>query len=297
MKRIHPILTLSSLLLICGGIYASIGGTAQTYYQQYVSTLKDSSKSERDYFFPVLLENDREATLNTFATAVMKCDTSVLSRQRGIKLVGDSIPDFLASSKGQSSEEGIQMQVMNRFMVQKLMKRPNEIQILLDSRAFLGKDSPEDYTRAELALEKRKKSKTVPLPVSTQSKENLHANVKPNEQAEQAKLMDRCKSMITEKVNRNEVVILSEEYKAPIFGNNQLFKDDFLTEEERAYEYGFRFLIFCSAYPRAYAQMSPKVKNMMLTGNWYALYRFGKANLNPLNVQDQFARKQKMFQS
>jgi len=35
----------------------------------------------------------------------------------------------------------------------------------------------------------------------------------------------------------------------------------------------------------------------MLTGNWYALYRFGKANLNPLNVQDQFARKQKMFQS
>jgi hypothetical protein len=109
--------------------------------------------------------------------------------------------------------------------------------------------------------------------------------------------MKRCKKMITEKVNRNDVAFLSDEYKAPIFANNQLFRDDFLTEEERAFEYGFRFLIFCSAYPRAYAQMSPKVKTLVLTGNWFALYRFGKENLNPEKYPDQLARKQKMFQS
>jgi hypothetical protein len=297
MKKLNPILTLSSLLLLCGGIYASIGGTAQTFVEQFIITSEDSLKSERDYFFPVLLQDSREETLNSFASAVIKCDTSVISRQKGIRLVGDSISDFLISSKGGTNESGFQVYVLNRFMVGMLMKHPNEIQVLLDSRAFLGKDTPESYQAAERALEKKKKANTISLPVAAQSKENLHANVKPNEQAEEAKVMKRCKKMITEKVNRNDVAFLSDEYKAPIFANNQLFRDDFLTEEERAFEYGFRFLIFCSAYPRAYAQMSPKVKTLVLTGNWFALYRFGKENLNPEKYPDQLARKQKMFQS
>jgi hypothetical protein len=297
MNLTRSIFSIITLFLLCEAIFASKSESENFFFGDNLVSLKDSTKSERDYFFPVLLEDSPEASFSSFISAVLKCDTSVLSRQKGILAVADSIPTFLETSKPRENESGVVTNVLNRFSVSKLIMQPKEIQVLLDSRAFLGKDSPEEHTKALLQLEKKKNVNTVPLPVSSQSKENLYANVKTNEEAEKANLTNRCKQMIKDKANRNDVVIFSEELRAPIFANSQLFSDKFLTKEERMNEYCFRFLIFCSAYPSTYARMSPKVKNMMLMGDWEELYRYGKENLNPEKFRDQLARKQRMFQS
>jgi hypothetical protein len=296
MKRTNQILTFITLLLVGGGMYASIGKLAQTSYTMFESLVIENDRSENDYFFPVLLESTKEATLNSFVSAVIKCDTSVLARQKAIKLVEDSIPNFTDMSKPLSDSTGVQTKVLNRYMISMLKGRPTDIQLLFNSNAFLGKDTPETYRKSQEELEKRKKGK-VERPLSANVNENIQDNIKPSEEAEKRKLMTRCRKLMSEKIARNNAAILSEQFNAPVFIESQLFKDSFLDEEERPYEYAFRFLIFCSAYPKVYAKMSPKIKNMLLSGSWTALYRFGKNNLNPEKNQDQIARYLKMYQS
>lgn len=259
----------------------------------------DNSPTEidtRNHHFPVLLTGDIQGSTLKYARATLKLQESILSRQRAIKLVMDSVPQLSDLSKSEQTEDPeLTVYKLSPDMIYYLIKKSHYIDSLYVSGAFFGNDTEASVRKAKsLAEAKKKIADEKNLPKASRDREALYAGAKVNSEALLNKVSSDLKDQLPRLVQENDAVFINEN-RFPVFADTMLLTR--FSELEKPFQISrlvFKVLALKTAYPDDFKALNEDFLNLVEKKKWFELFDYLQEKANPLEEQNyQYLQKHK----
>jgi hypothetical protein len=244
-----------------------------------------AAEGEDNVWFPVVLTADAGESYTMYAAATMRYRESVLSRQRAIKLVLDSVPGLTEISKTETAQnDTFQIYRLDWFLVKNLLKWPLYLDTLVAANAFLGFDSEQSILSAyEAERSKSARNAESALPKASRDREGLMASAKADPNAALSAALKESKQKVQAQVRGLNAVYL-DAFSNPIFIDTLLLKT-FPDESELdcVAKYASRVLVLRNAYPDWFQTLNQNYLSFVNKGDWFGLFNYAKGKLNPLS--------------
>ena len=255
-----------------------------------------SEVDARNHHFPVLLTEDIQVSTLKYARATLKLQESILSRQRAIKSVMDSVPELFELTKSRpSQDEQLIIYKLAPDLIYNLMKKSKYIDTLLVNNAFYGNDT-ENSVRQALALAEAKKRRNAEkdLPKATRDQEALYAGAKVNTDALLNQITNELKNELPILVRKNNAVFINQN-RYPVFADTMLLTR--FSEFEKPIQVSrlvFKLLALKTAYPDDFKALNEDFLNLVEKNKWFEIFDYLQEKANPLEEQNyQYLQKHK----